>query len=661
MKHMNLFRHCTWCNFLKKMVSVVTFLSLLFIVHTTDLRAQMASCHTKFVGNIWYNGTKPLHFDQYFNQLTPENATKWALVQGSGPSSWNWGDATSMYNYCKSNGIPFKFHTLVWGNQYPTWLDNASDKAAAVENWIKVAGNTFPNSDFVDVVNECLPNHAQPSWLWSIGGTDGLYGTGWDWVVWSFEKARQYFPNSKLLINDYNILNNSWNNDLDVLCQIVNILKGRGLIDGIGLQSHGLASTPGADVTYRLNRITSQCPGVPIYISEFDLDIADDNQQKNKMAELFPIFWNNPSVKGITFWGYVQGHTWIPNSHLIRYDGSERPAMVWLKDYLSCEGCNPTSITPYIQVNDSSWQQTASVTVDSGAKVVFGPQPSTGGSWSWSGCGTSGTSREQTVYPTGSCTSIATYTNSCGATSTQNFTVNVNGSSNGQNVHLTKSNATGFAIDGNNGGENGQQIYLWANDINNVNQTWVEIDRGGGYYSYQKLNTNYCMDGGNGGENGQSVYLWTCDAENQNQHWQKISAGSNFRLQKRNAPGYSIDGGNGGENGQILYLWASDANNQNQQWIFSTSSLKSASETEGLNENLTGSIAYPNPVTSVLDLQLTAPAKEIVVYSVEGKQLYSQNTVSENVEIDMSGFRPGIYIVKAIGQNETWTQKILKK
>jgi endo-1,4-beta-xylanase len=188
-KYKNSFRLCTLCKFLKKMASVIAILSLLLIGHTTDLRAQLASCHSKFVGNIWYNGTMPLHYDQYFNQLTPENATKWSSVQGSGSNSWNWGDATSMYNYCKSHGDPFKFHTLVWGNQYPTWLDNTSNKAAAVENWIREAGRTFPNCDFVDVVNECLPNHAQPSWLGSIGGANGLYGTGWDWVVWSFEKA----------------------------------------------------------------------------------------------------------------------------------------------------------------------------------------------------------------------------------------------------------------------------------------------------------------------------------------------------------------------------------------------------------------------------------------------------------------------------------------
>ena len=238
-------------------------------------------------------------------------------------------------------------------------------------------------------------------------------------------------------------------------------------------------------------------------------------------------------------------------------------------------GCDPTATTPYVQVNGGSWQQTASVTVTSGGQVTFGPQPVRDGAWSWSGCGTSGSSREQTISPTGSCTATATYTNSCGATSSQKFSIAVNGggAANGGGadtiVHLTKRNASGFAIDGNNGGAAGQKVYLWSSDANNVNQAWVEMDRGQGFYSYKKANTDFCIDGGNGGANGQSVILWACDANNQNQQWQKIDAGSgNYRLQKRNASGYSIDGENGGANGQVLYLWASDANNQNQQWTF---------------------------------------------------------------------------------------------
>lgn len=135
-------------------------------------------------------------------------------------------------------------------------------------------------------------------------------------------------------------------------------------------------------------------------------------------------------------------------------------------------------------------------------------------------------------------------------------------------VSMKKSNTTSFAIDGNHGGVNGQNVYIWNYSSANQNQHWIEIDRGNGYYSYQKRNTNFCLDGNRGGENGQSVYLWQCGSGNQNQHWRKVSVNGLFRLEKRNAPSFSIDGNNGGANGQNLYLWQSNNSNPNQLWEF---------------------------------------------------------------------------------------------
>ncbi|WP_457356597.1 cellulase family glycosylhydrolase [Roseateles sp. P5_D6] len=89
--------------------------------------------------------------------------------------------------------------------------------------------------------------------------------------------------------------------------------------------------------------------------------------------------------------------------------------------------CTPTAITPYISAN-GSWTQTASASITAGNSAILGPQPVTGGSWGWSGCGTSGSAREQTITPAASCTATATYTNSCGAKSTQAFVITVPGS-----------------------------------------------------------------------------------------------------------------------------------------------------------------------------------------------------------------------------------------
>jgi hypothetical protein len=94
-------------------------------------------------------------------------------------------------------------------------------------------------------------------------------------------------------------------------------------------------------------------------------------------------------------------------------------------------GCTPTSITPYISVNNgSTWAEETSATVGSTSTAVdLGPQPTSGGSWSWSGPnGYKSTSRQIDDIPlkSGSNAYTATYTNSSGCKSTETFTITVN-------------------------------------------------------------------------------------------------------------------------------------------------------------------------------------------------------------------------------------------
>ncbi|MGA2434014.1 MAG: protease pro-enzyme activation domain-containing protein [Bryobacteraceae bacterium] len=110
--------------------------------------------------------------------------------------------------------------------------------------------------------------------------------------------------------------------------------------------------------------------------------------------------------------------------------GSSTPTPTATKTPTPISGCTPTSITPYIWTSAGGWQQITSISVSSGTTVDIGPQPASGGSWSWSGPnGYSSTSREIDSIPlsSGSNTFTATYTNSCGSKSTQAFTVTVSG------------------------------------------------------------------------------------------------------------------------------------------------------------------------------------------------------------------------------------------
>ena len=276
----------------------------------------------------------------YWNQVTPGNDGKWGSVEPV-QGQYNWSGLDVIYNYAVTSAIPFKEHVLVWGNQQPSWigsLDSAAQRAA-VENWMQRVGQRYPATAYVDVVNE--PFNAPPSYAAALGGAGT---TGWDWVISAFELARQFCPSgAKLIVNEYNVLQSSaiTTNYLS----LVALLKERDLLDGIGVQGHyfEFRSDIGSTNPYvydletlkgNLKRLTDT--GIPVYITEFDIDEPVDSNQLAQYKIYFPIVWENPGVRGITFWGYIEGDVWNahPNTYLLHADGSERPALQWLRTFV---------------------------------------------------------------------------------------------------------------------------------------------------------------------------------------------------------------------------------------------------------------------------------------------------------------------------------------
>jgi arabinoxylan arabinofuranohydrolase len=172
----------------------------------------------------------------------------------------------------------------------------------------------------IDVVNEATPGHAPASYAQAAFGED--------WIIRSFELAKEHCPNAVLILNDYNVL--IWNTDEFI--EMATPAIEAGVVDALGLQAHGLADLSAEELAANLQRIADL--GLPIYISEYDIERTDDEAQLQVMQEQFPIFYEHPSVVGITFWGYVVGNTWRDETGLIHDDGTPRPAMTWLMDYL---------------------------------------------------------------------------------------------------------------------------------------------------------------------------------------------------------------------------------------------------------------------------------------------------------------------------------------
>jgi beta-galactosidase len=91
--------------------------------------------------------------------------------------------------------------------------------------------------------------------------------------------------------------------------------------------------------------------------------------------------------------------------------------------------CTQTAIVPYISVNGgTSWTEESSATVSSTTVVDLGPQPTTGGTWAWTGTNGFTSSTRQLdgiALSTGVNVYTATYTNASGCASTQAFTITV--------------------------------------------------------------------------------------------------------------------------------------------------------------------------------------------------------------------------------------------
>lgn len=298
----------------------------------------------KFLGNVKDRGDD--NFSNIWNQLTPGNEGKWASVGGNKDTlKWNWGGLDNLYDYAKSNGMLFKNHTLIWGGQQPSWINDfgPTDQLQYIETWMRQVGQRYPEMDMIDVVNEAIATHNPPdgkndraNYKEALGG-DGA--SGYDWIVTSFQLARKYMPeHTKLILNDYGIIND--NNSTTIYLQIINLLIEKGLIDGIGVQCHRfeIQNTGLSTLKNNLDRLAET--GLPIYISEMDLgdndDDApyDDDLQLKKYKEIFPIFWEHPSVHGITLWGSLEGKMWQKTCHVINSDNSWRPALTWMAQYI---------------------------------------------------------------------------------------------------------------------------------------------------------------------------------------------------------------------------------------------------------------------------------------------------------------------------------------
>ena len=351
---------------MKKIISTATKVAAVAFAMSTFSFAGpgLADGAAKFVGNITTRSQVRSDFTQLWNQITAENECKWASIEGS-RGKFNWGGCDAAYNWAKDNGGHFKFHALVWGSQYPNWLNglSADETKKAITNWMDAVKQHYPDLEMIDVVNEAIKTsdgkyhsnygpQGNNNIIAALGGDKGNY----EFVAEAFRMARERWPDAILIYNDYNTVQWQKNEGIDL---IQKLKKAGAPVDAYGLQAHDMMSqgggqggTGGGGSCLNISTLKSTIEDIwnktqiPLFISEYDIFTNDDNVQKKCYQEQISYFMENEHIAGITLWGYIYGATWTSggNSGIIR-DGKDRPAMTWLKDYLSKnKGANTTGL-----------------------------------------------------------------------------------------------------------------------------------------------------------------------------------------------------------------------------------------------------------------------------------------------------------------------------
>ena len=254
---------------------------------------------------------------ELFNKVVLENDLKWPQWQQ------NRNRAQSALTWLHDNGITkVRGHTLVWpGWQHlPAGLQDLATDPDALRARIfdHIADVVSANRGQLvewDVLNEPYTNTA----LQTILGDEEM-------AVW-FKKAAEHDPLPTLYINDYSILSGG---GLDKPHQdgyfnvIRKIIDWEAPLGGIGMQGHfGAQLTPVPKLWQILDRFAEF--NKPIQITEFDVDVDDEEVQAAYTRDFLTAMFAHPSIDGFMMWGFWEGRHWRPRAAMFRKDWSRKP------------------------------------------------------------------------------------------------------------------------------------------------------------------------------------------------------------------------------------------------------------------------------------------------------------------------------------------------
>jgi len=300
-----------------------------------------------------------------FNQISPENDLKWALIQPRpGADGYDFAPADAYVDFGLRNHLFIVGHTLVWHNQTPDWVFAGSSppppgsqpaniyagpRATRAEllqrmrdHIFTVVGRYRGKVQVWDVVNEAVANDGpdllrQSLWLQIIGP---------DFIARAFQYAHEADPAAILRYNDYGLENAPKRRKFIAL--VKSLLAAHVPVMAIGSQTHVSVSAPSfAEEDQALTELEQL--GLPIHITELDVNAAQTGQHRvgadvatngsitqgglvanasqrlaDQYASLLRAFRRHQRVKVVTWWGVNDGVSWRAKGSPLLFDGADQ-------------------------------------------------------------------------------------------------------------------------------------------------------------------------------------------------------------------------------------------------------------------------------------------------------------------------------------------------
>ena len=298
--------------------------------------------------NVNYAATSGL-ITKHFNSITCENEMKPDFVLDKDATlkayksdsesmpmfDFTRGDA--IVKFAQDNKMGVRGHTLVWHSQTPDWLFRqgydvnkpyvSRDVMLKRMNYyiltvVSHYEKNFPGVVYAwDVVNEAIDPSGDEKGLRTNSNWYSVVGKDYIEQAFKFADAAVKAVNKKdakgnraikLFYNDYSTEDAGKRAAIERLAAD---LKKKGIIDGVGLQSHNKLAAPSIQEIEKSIDVMSKL-GLEVQLTELDIDMhiasdADAINQGYRYKEIFDMLKKKKAVTNVTIWGLTDDRTWL--------------------------------------------------------------------------------------------------------------------------------------------------------------------------------------------------------------------------------------------------------------------------------------------------------------------------------------------------------------